>query len=221
MNKDIQIIPAILAISEEEYCNKLAKIEKNGAFEGGWVQIDLMDNKFVQNQSISADIVAKYPTKLKKEAHLMVEYPENWIDSLVRAGVERIIFPVEDGSGIEERVKHIKDHGIEVGLALNPETPIAKVEPFVAKIETVLIMSVHPGFEGQKFLPEVLEKIGQAVRLRQETGTSFLIEVDGGINERNVWEVAEAGADILVIGSHLIDGNITENLEKIWQALKA
>src|SRR5687767_9744610 len=118
----IQIIPAILATTEEEYKQKIGIVNSSPSLEGGWVQIDLMDNKFVQNKSISADIIGKYPTKLKTEAHLMVEYPEGWIDELVKLGVDRIIFPVEDNEGVSERIKHIKNHDIKVGLSINPET---------------------------------------------------------------------------------------------------
>lgn len=217
MDSKLQIIPTILATSEEGYKDKLQQIEEAAEFEGGWVQIDLMDNKFVQNQSITPEIIGRYPTSLKKEAHLMVEYPENWIDDLIKLGVDRIIFPVEDQEGVAERISHIKNHGIEVGLALNPETPVAKVEPFVDTIDVVLILSVHPGFGGQKFLPEVLEKIKEAARLKNQQ--QFLIEVDGGINEEVAGLAVEAGADILVVGSHLLDGNISENLEKIWQSI--
>lgn len=212
----IQIIPAILATTEEEYRNKLNKIRTCPELSEGWIQIDLMDKKFVQNKSIGVDIIAKYPTSLKKEAHLMVEYPENWIDELVKINMDRIIFPLEDLSGIPERIQHIKNHGIEVGLSINPKTLVAKVRPFLDKIDLLLIMSVQPGFGGQEFIQETIAKIEEAAALRQQG--KFLIEVDGGINETVVKTLAEAGADNLVIGEYLINGDITENLEKIWQA---
>lgn len=219
MKSDIQIIPAILATSEKEYKEKLQKIEESGEFNGGWVQIDLMDNKFVQNKSIDPEIISKYPVNFKLEAHLMVDYPESWIDELIKAGVKRIIFPLEDEAGVIERITHIKNHGIiEVGLALNPQTPVAKVEPFVDKIDTVLLLAVLPGFGGQEFLPQTIEKIRELVKLKQEN--RFLIEVDGGISEQVTKQVEDAGADIAVIGAHLIDGDITKNLEKLWQSLR-
>ncbi len=211
----VQIVPAILATSEDEYKQKLAKIEECGLFEKGWVQIDLMDNKFVQNESIGPDIIAKYPTKLKLEAQLMVEYPENWIEELVKVPVQRIVFPIEDIEGIEDRIQHIKNHQIEIGLSLNPQTDIEKLFPFVSTIEVVLVMSVNPGFGGQKFIPESIDK----VRKLREKGWPIKIGVDGGINEEVVGDLIDAGADYLVIGSHLLEGNIDENLEKIWQAL--
>lgn len=214
-----QIIPAILATTEAQYKDKLKKIEESGIFEDGWIQIDLMDNKFVQNKSIGLDVMAKYPTSLKKEAQLMVDYPQNWIDDLVKVGVERIVFPIEDGSGIKERIDHIKNHGVQAGLSINPETEVEKVRPFAGTIDLVLLMSVHPGFGGQQFLQGSLEKIRELVNLRRDSGANFLIEVDGGINEEVAKKVALAGADNLVIGSYLIDGDIAENLEKIWESV--
>lgn len=218
-----QIIPAILATTEEEYKNKLQKITNSNQFD--WVQIDLMDSKFVQNQSIKLYIMAKYPTNLKIEAHLMVEYPENWIDELVKIPVQRIIFPVEDTEGIKERIEHIKNHGIEVGLSINPETPVTEIEPYLNLVDVVLIMSVRPGFGWQEFIPETIGKIKELnsrrslsrAQSRDSGHIQFKIECDGGINEKNAKLVIDAGADLIVVGSYLLESNINENLEKILE----
>lgn len=212
-----QIIPAILATTEEEYRTKLEKIGSCQELSQGWIQIDLMDNKFVQNKSIDASVIGKYPTNLKKEAHLMVVDPLNWIEALVKVGIKRVIFPVEVEE-VESTIIKVKGSGLQVGLACNPETPVAKVTPFIDKIDVVLLLAVYPGFGGGEFVLETLEKIRELSKLRGQN--KFLIEVDGGINESVAKEIVEAGADNLVIGSHLIDGNITENLEKIWQSLR-
>ena len=209
----VQIIPAILAITEEEYKQKLQKIENSGSFKNGWVQIDLMDNKFVQNQSIGIEVVAKYPTDLKVEAQLMVEYPSNWIDELVKVKVDRIVFPVEDGENIRERLQHIKNHGIEAGLSLNPETQVDVVKPYLDNLDVILIMSVDPGFGGQEFKPEVISKIKELKELRPD----LIVGVDGGVSSENVKQIVESGADYLVIGTHLVEGDIEENLENIWE----
>jgi ribulose-phosphate 3-epimerase len=211
----VQIIPAILATNEEEYTDKLKKIESAPELAGGWIQIDLMDHKFVQNQSIGADVVARNPTSMKVEAQLMVEYPDNWIDDLIEAKVNRIIFPVEDLSGVEERIKHIKNHEIEVGLSINPETEVSVLEPFASLIDAVLVMSVKPGFGGQDYIPESTKKVAQI----QNKGWEVQIGVDGGINSDNVKELVEAGADYVVMGTHLIEGDIEANLEEIWEKL--
>jgi|SRR3989344_2516452 len=214
-----QIIPAILATTEEEYAEQLSKIEDSGDFTGGWVHIDLMDNKFVQNTSIRPEIIAKHPADLKLEAHLMVEYPENWIDQLVKISIDRIIFPVEDSSGIEDRIEHIKGHEIAVGLAINPETDIQALEPFIELIDLVLVMGVHPGKQGQQFIPETIDKVRQLSKMREENSANFTIEVDGGISPDNAKLVKDAGASYLVIGSHLTKGDIDENLAEIWEKL--
>ncbi|MDD2822871.1 MAG: ribulose-phosphate 3-epimerase [Candidatus Daviesbacteria bacterium] len=211
------IIPTILATTEEEYQKKVNLINQSEDLKNGWVQIDIMDNKFVQNKSVGIDIIKKYPINLKVEAHLMVNYPENWIDGLFEIGVDRIIFPVEDSEGIKERITHIKNHGIEVGLALNPETPVEKVMPYIDSIDTLLILSVHPGFGGQEFIPETINKIKQVVL--QKNQSSFKIEVDGGITVDNIKDIVEAGADGIVIGERLIYGDIRKNLEEINQKL--
>lgn len=210
-----QIIPAILAITEDEYKDKLTKIEKSGLFTDQWVQIDFMDNKFVQNKSISPDVVSKYPTKLKLEAHLMVQYADSWIEELVKTDVERIVFHIDEVEGIDEKIAHIRNHGKKVGLAINPETDIEKLEPFVAKIDLVLILSVHPGFGGQDFIEDSIDKVKKLKGKRWPVK----IEVDGGINEDVALNLSLAGADYLVVGTYLLEGNIDENLEKIWERI--
>lgn len=211
----IQIVPAILATTEEEYTSKLKEIEDSNSFEGGWIQIDLMDNKFVQNKSIGTEVIAKHPTKLKVEAHLMVEYPENWIDELIKIKVSRITFPIEDQAGIKERIAHIKNAGIEVGVVLNPETSTDLVKDIVADLDSVIVMSVKPGFAGQDFIKEVLLKAGELKKLRSD----IWIGIDGGVSLDNAREIKEAGFDYLVIGSHLLEGDIEQNLEKFWEVL--
>ncbi len=197
------IIPSILATTEEEYKNELSEIEESGLFE--WVHIDFMDNKFVQNRSISPHIVRKYPTLLKKEAHLMVENPLEWAREL--EGFDRLIIHTEIG---EEKTSAFlkKMEGKEIYMAFNHETEIV-----IPQTKGILIMGVHPGFQGQEFIPETVEKIKKAREF------SVIIGVDGGINEYSATLVKDAGADYLVVGSHILRGNIGENLKKIQEAL--
>ena len=212
-----QIIPAILATTEEEYQKKIHQIEDSGLFKDSWVQIDLMDNKFVQNKSVGPNVIVKYPINSKLEAHLMVEYPENWIDELVKTNIDRIIFPVEDSEGVEERIQHIKNHGKQVGLSINPETPEKKLEPFIGLVDLILVMSVHPGFQGQEFIIEVLEKASEIKKLNP----NMVVEIDGGVNQDNVRQILDAGVDNLVIGSGLFEyDNLEEGLEKIWEKIR-
>lgn len=213
----VQIIPAILATSEEEYKQKIEKLQSIKSIKDSWIQIDLMDNKFVQNSSIGLDIIAKYPTSFKIEAQLMVQYPDSWIDGLVNTGVERIIFPLEHTQVIDEKIEHIKKHNInEVGLSLNPETAVEQVYDYLPNLDAVLIMSVHPGFSGQQFIPEVLSKVGKIKSIRPD----ILIGMDGGISEKNAKQVVEAGVDYLVVGSGIFKyDNVEEGIKKIQKSI--
>jgi ribulose-phosphate 3-epimerase len=215
----IEVIPAILATSDYEYSQKIEKIEESGAFTDGWIQVDFMDNLFVQNQTVDRDVLNKYPTNLHVEAHLMVVDPEEWIVELSNSGVERIITHIET---IEDDsvLKKIKEEKIEVGLAINPETEVAKLTPYLHTIDVVLVMSVKPGFGGQEFIPETIEKIAEISHLRSKENLEFKVEVDGGVSEEWVAKLADAGCDRLIIGSHLVEGNINENLEKIKEKYK-
>lgn len=215
----IQIIPAILATTEEEYSSKLKVITDSKLFDDGWVQIDFADNKFVQNQTIGLEIVAKYPTNLKKEAHLMVEDPINWLEKAKEVGIERVIFHAET-KDIHQTLDRAWELGLMIGLALNPETEIEVVKPFVDRLDVIQIMSIYPGFSGQDFLPEAFEKVKQASHLKAKND-KLNISVDGGVSIDNSHQLVLSGADHLVLASHLLNGNLEENLEHIWEAINS
>lgn len=219
MKSNIEIVPSVLATSEDEYKEKIEEISQSPELADGWVQIDLMDGKFVSNTSVGIEVLVKYPINLQKEVHLMVEDPLNWIDDLAKLGAKRIIVHGEADQAAAA-VGKIIELGLEAGIALNPETPVAKIVPFIDTINLVLLMSVHPGFGGQEFIPETVKKVEEAVQLQSESKNKFLIEVDGGINESNATDLAEAGADVLVIGEHLINGDILENFTKLWEVIR-
>ncbi len=175
---DPQIVPAILATTEEEYQEQLEKITESGLFE--WVHIDFTVN------SVSPEIVNRYQTTLKREAHIMVE-------GLKVEGMDRVI---RDGVNPEDELPDLKDK------------------------DFVLIMGVHPGEQGQQFIPKTIQKINEASRLRSTNNLKFLIGVDGGVSSENIRSIIEAGADHIVVGSHLTKGDIHENIEKFWEALR-
>lgn len=210
----VQIIPAILATTEKEYQERVNKLRSSKLAKDLWVQIDFIDNKFVQNQTIGPEVVIDNPIDNSMEVQLMAKYPESWIDLFIKAGVKRIVFPAEDKEGISERIGHIRNHGVEVGLSVNPETSLDTLAPFIANIDLVLIMSVHPGFSGQQFISASIDKIKSV----KERGWPVTIEVDGGITENLVKTLAMAGADNLVMGSHLFEGNLDENIQKIQKS---
>lgn len=196
----VTIIPAVLAITEDQYAKTLKKIEESEFFENGWVHIDIIDGKFADNVTIGPEIIGKYSTKLKIELHLMVENPKEIIDKLESVDLGRII-------------THIEASNKGSNLALNPQTPAASLEGL--NPECILIMAVHPGKQGQKFIPETLEKIKEV----RKSYPNILIGVDGGVTPENAKLIVDAGADYLVVGSHLIEGNIDENLETFWEKI--
>jgi ribulose-phosphate 3-epimerase len=210
------IVPSILALSEQDYQKKINQIKMSEMPSEGRLHIDLMDYMFVPNRSIAPSVIGEYPISLKKEGHLMVKYPENWIDDLIEL-VDRIIIHIEEISGIVERIAHIKNHGKEVGLAINPETSLEKLDPFMSTIDCVLVMSVHPGFSGQSFLRESLLRIEQLKALKSLG--KFEIGVDGGVNVHNVQELKEAGADYVTVASALFEGDLNENYQKIHKLI--
>lgn len=212
----VQIIPTLFSTTEQEYKERIAKLESSNFLESGWVQLDLMDNKFVPNLSIGLNVVKKYPLKYHVEAQLMVMNPREWIPGLIEIGAERIIFPVEIEANFEELITKIKNSGVAVGLSVNPETDINKIDNFLDKLDAVLFMSVKPGLEGQEFSLNTFDKIREVRRKKPD----LLIGVDGGIKDTNAKRLVDAGADYLAIGSFLFKGDLDENVEKIWESIK-
>lgn len=216
----IQIIPTVLAISEEQYREDIMRFAAVDSLKDGWVHLDFMDNKFVPNQGINPVVTSKYIIPFKKEAHLMVQHPKEWLEGLVQAGFKRVFFHLESDDDVDECISRIKDQGLEVGLVLNNETPLENLKPFISKIDVVLLMSVVPGFQGQPFLPEVINKIKEISRLRSKGNYSFRVGVDGGVKNTNIKQLVDAGVDYVIVGSYLLNGDIEENLESLWEAVK-
>ena len=210
----MQIIPSILATSPEQYQKDFYKLSKCEGLKMGWVHIDFADNIFVQNETVKVDTVEKFPADFKKEAHLMVSEPKAWIDDLINAGFERIIVHVEI-EGVAQVINYIKSKGIEAGIAIKNETAIEKLEVFKGKIDTILIMSIVAGFQGQPFIPQVLEKVRQL----KSMGGYARIGVDGAVRDKNIREIADSGADFVIVGSYLLQGDTDENLENLWEVI--
>lgn len=215
----MQIIPAVLPVSEQGYQTDIAKLSAVEALAGNWVHIDLMDNKFVPNQSISPLQISKYPVLFTKEAHLMVQRPKIWIEGLTKAGFKRVLFHLES-EGIEECLSNAKKRGLEVGLALKHETPLEKLAPYLSKIDTALLLAVVPGFQGQPFIEGVFDKIKETFQLRSKGNYNFKIGVDGAVKDDNIRRIVAAGADYAVVGSFLLKSDDTrENLQKLIKAI--
>lgn len=211
----VQIIPAILATTEEQYATDLQKLSSCEALKDGWVHIDFADNKFVQNKTVGVETIQKFPTNFHKEAHLMISNPKGWIDSLERSGFERVIIHIES-ENVSEAIDYAVSKGIKVGIAVKNETDIEKVTPFIDKIDTILIMSIVAGFQGQPFIPASLKKIKQVKSQRW----SVRVGLDGSVKDTNIKEIMQNDADFVIMGSYFLKGDTDENLEKLWEALK-
>lgn len=212
----VQIVPAILDKTPEDFQNHIKQLKHSVSFQEGWVHIDFADNEFVQNETIGIDIVNQTEINLNKEAHLMVVHPLQWIDKLKEANFKRVIFHFESEDDVLECINKIKESGMEVGIALNIDTPIEKLEPFKDKIDLVLIMAIVVGFQGQPFLPEAIVKIKDL----KEKNWPIKISVDGAVRDTNAKQLIEAGVDQLTIGSYLLKGDIDENLENLWEVIR-
>lgn len=212
----IQIIPAVLSTSENDYIRDISRYKLAESLKGGWLHIDFMDNKFVPNLSIPPSVSAEYPIELHKEAHLMVLDPMEWIDDLSGVGFERIIFHIESSDDTLKCIEYIKGKGLEVGLAINGETPIEKLEPFVSKIDAVLVMTIAAGFQGQPFIPKALNKVKEI----KSKNWPLRVGVDGAVKDTTIREIMDTGADFAIVGSYLLNGDIEENLETLWEATR-
>ncbi len=194
------IAPSILSA---DFSNLSAEIQKIEKIPSSWVHIDVMDGHFVPNLTFGPCVVSsiRKKTELFFDAHLMVDDPENLFSAFKEAGVNAITFHIEETHFPLRLVKKIKGLGLKAGVSLNPVTSFTNIENLLPYIDILLIMSVEPGFSGQKFIPFSLEKIRRAAEIRSKDNLNFLISVDGGINDKTAKDVLLAGADILVMGS--------------------
>jgi ribulose-phosphate 3-epimerase len=194
------IAPSILSADGGKLAEEIIAVEKAGA---DWIHVDVMDGQFVPNITMGPAIIAalRKTTKLPFDVHLMINNPDNFIEAFADAGADYITVHVEAARHLHRTVEWIKKLGKKAGVSLNPATPLSSMEEILPGIDLLLIMSVNPGFGGQKFIPSSLSKIQRASDMIAKLPQKPLLEVDGGVNPQNIASIARAGADVLVAGA--------------------
>ena len=213
--KKIQISPSILSADFSQLGNEIKRLEEGGA---DLIHVDVMDGHFVPNLTIGPPVIKalKKNCSIKFDVHLMISPVHKYIDAYADAGADIITIHPEATDNLSASIKKIKDLGKKVGVSLNPETKVSIIKDRLDQIDLVLIMSVNPGFGGQKFMPEVLDKIKELKNIQKEQNIDFDIEIDGGINFENSKIAIEAGANILVSGTTIFksnNGDIKKNID--------
>ncbi len=214
------LAPSILSADFSKLGEEIKVAQEAGA---DIIHLDVMDGRYVPNITFGMPVIEKLRplTNLPFDAHLMIVEPEKYVDDFAKAGVNMISFHMDATIHSHRLVERIKSHGIKAGIAVNPATPINTLEEIIYYIDYVLIMSVNPGFGGQKFIPETLHKVRKLKNLMERTGrTDILIEMDGGINQSNITEISKEGVNIFVAGSAVFKGDITENIKQLKEKMK-
>jgi ribulose-phosphate 3-epimerase len=201
--KPVLIAPSILAADFSYLRADLARLEQGGA---DMVHVDIMDGHFVPNISFGPAITKTIHahTKLPLDVHLMLSRPRRYITSFVEAGAANITIHIECEDTITVALNEIRDFNCKSGLSLKPQTPLSAVTEYMGRIDRLLVMTVEPGFGGQKFIPEMMAKVREAVELRRQHNYTFDIEVDGGLDSYTIWEAVRAGAEVIVAGTSVL-----------------
>jgi len=194
------IAPSILSADFSKLGDEIQSVEKAGA---DWIHVDVMDGHFVPNITIGPLVVeaARRATSLPLDVHLMIEHPDRYIEDFAKAGADVISIQAEACIHLNRTIQMIKALDLRAGVVLNPATPLSALEWVLEDVDLVMIMSVNPGFGGQKFIPNSLDKIRTLHKMIRDRGLCVLIEIDGGVNEKTIKNISDAGADVFVAGS--------------------
>ena len=214
------IAPSILSADFSNLAQQIRLAEMGGA---DWIHCDVMDGHFVPNITIGPLIVkaVKKSTRLPIDVHLMIEKPDNFLEAFAKAGADRISVHVEEVVHLNRSINHIKELGCKAGVVINPATTVSSIFDVAEYIDLLLIMTVNPGFGGQKFISNSFRRIKEAVDIRSKLKADFLIEIDGGINSETIVAAKKAGADVFVVGSSIFHSdNITAATTELKNLVK-
>lgn len=212
----IKVSPSILAADFGNIERECDLIDKSDA---DWFHLDVMDGIFVPNISFGMPIVKAIRKMTSKplDVHLMITQPERYIEKFIDIGSDIISFHIEATNKMEENISIIKSKNVKAGIAINPDTPIGDLKDIISKIDLVCLMGVHPGFAGQKFIENTFDRLKQLKALIKDSNSKALIEVDGGVNEKNHMDLKSLGADVLVAGSYIFN---SEDYDVVIKKLK-
>ncbi len=209
------IAPSMLSA---DFANLQTDIEMVNQSEADWFHLDIMDGIFVPNISFGIPVIKAIKKHAKKplDTHLMIENPDRYLELFKEAGADILTVHMEASKHLHRTIQKIHCLGIQAGVSLNPHTPVNTLEDIITDLDVVLIMSVNPGFGGQKFIPQAYNKVRQLKQLIKDTGSEAKIEIDGGVSTENAKELTEAGVDVLVAGSFIFKAeNPTQTIKKL------
>ncbi len=209
----IIVAPSILSA---DFANLESEINKVETFGADWIHVDVMDGHFVPNITIGAGVVKsiRKTTKLPLDVHLMIENPQKYVEDFISAGSDIITFHLEAVKDPKELINYIKEKEVKAGISIKPKTSVNEIQPYIDLVDLILVMTVEPGFGGQKFMPECAEKIKE---IKQNAKKDLIIEVDGGINETTAKICKEYGANALVAGNYIYK---SQDIKKAISSLK-